>query len=253
MDAGLYIVGTPIGNLGDVSARCLDVLRGASLILAEDTRITRRLLDRYEIRTPLMSCHRFSEAARAGEVAARIGGGQAVALVTDSGMPCVSDPGARIVRACRDAGARVLVVPGPSAVPSALALSGYGGGGFSFGGFLPQKSGARRRRLETLLARDEPIVLFESPFRIHRLLDELAALAPDRRACICREMTKQFEETREGPVLHLRDLLAGQKGRGEYTVVIAPAERPRGGTEREEEPDRPDDQGEADGPGAADV
>lgn len=227
MDAGLYIVGTPIGNLGDVSARCLDVLRGAALILAEDTRITRRLLDRYEIRTPLMSCHRFSEASRADDVAARINGGQAVALVTDSGMPCVSDPGARIVRACRAAGARVLVVPGPSAVPSALALSGYGGGGFTFGGFLPQKTGARARRLASLLSRDEPVVLFESPFRIHRLLDELAAMAADRRVCVCREMTKQFEETVEGPVPEIHAALAARKGRGEYTVVVAPpAETP---------------------------
>jgi 16S rRNA (cytidine1402-2'-O)-methyltransferase len=223
MDAALYLVGTPIGNLGDVSARALDTLRGAALVLAEDTRISRRLLERYEIRTPLMSCHRFSEASRADDIVARIAGGQAIALVTDSGMPCVSDPGARIVRAVRASGARVIVIPGPSAVPSALALSGYGSGGFSFAGFLPQKSGARARRLADLFTRDEPVVLFESPFRIHRLLDELAAAAPTRRVCICREMTKQFEETVEGPALQLRDALAARKGRGEYTVVIAPA------------------------------
>jgi len=224
VDPALYIVGTPIGNLGDVSARALDTLRGASLVLAEDTRISRRLLQRYEIRTPLMSCHRFSEASRADDVVARIAGGQAVALVTDSGMPCVSDPGARIVRAVRASGSRVLVIPGPSAVPSALALSGYGSGGFSFAGFLPQKSGARTRRVAELLARDEPVVLFESPFRIHRLLDELATAAPARRVCVCRELTKQFEETVEGPALQLRDTLAARKGRGEYTIVIAPAD-----------------------------
>lgn len=223
MEAALYIVGTPIGNLGDVSARSLDVLRGAVLVLAEDTRISRRLLDRYEIRTPLMSCHKFSEAARSAEVAARVAGGEPIALVTDSGMPCVSDPGARIVRACREAGAKVLVVPGPSAVPSALALSGYGGSAFSFGGFLPPKSGARARRLAELAARDEPVVLFESPFRIHKLLDALAAAAPERRICVCREMTKQFEETVEGPAVQVRDLLANRRGRGEYTVVLAPA------------------------------
>lgn len=222
MEPALYIVGTPIGNLGDVSARVVETLRGAALVLAEDTRITRRLFDRHDIRSPLMSCHRFSEAARADDVAARVLGGQAVAMVTDSGMPCVSDPGARIVRACRAAGARVLVVPGPSAVPSALALSGYGGVGFTFGGFLPPKSGARARRLAALLSRDEPVVLFESPFRIHRLLDELAATVPGRRVCVCREMTKQFEETVEGPVPDVRTALAARKGRGEYTVVVAP-------------------------------
>lgn len=223
MDSALYIVGTPIGNLGDVTLRAVETLRSSSLILAEDTRITRRLLARFDIHAPMRSCHKFSEAARADEVVSKILGGDAVSLVTDSGMPCVSDPGARIVSACRAAGAPIRVIPGPSAVPSALALSGYGAGGFSFAGFLPHKSGARARRLTELLARDEPVVLFESPFRFHRLMDELAAADPRRRICICREMTKQFEETIEGPAGELHTALAERKPRGEYTIVISPA------------------------------
>lgn len=222
MKPGLYVVGTPIGNLGDVSARAVDTLRQAALILAEDTRVTRRLLERYGGSASLMSCHKFSEASRAAAVAQRALA-EVVALVTDSGMPCVSDPGSRIVRACRAAGARVVVVPGPSAVTAALALSGYNADRFSFGGFLPSHGRQRERRLADLLAREETIVLFESPHRIRRLMDEIAQAAPDRRVCLTREITKLFEETVEGSAADVRRRIWERPPRGEYTVVIAAA------------------------------
>jgi len=221
---GLYIVGTPIGNLGDLSARAAETLRAAALIVAEDTRVTSRLLDRYAIRAPMIAAHKFSEAARADAIIARARQ-EPVALVTDSGMPSVADPGARLVAAARRAGVRVTVVPGPSAVTAALALSGYGADRFVFGGFLPSHGEARRRALCELLACPMTAVLYESPHRIGRLLDELAELAAERRICICREMTKLFEETAEGPAAEVRDQLRSRRPRGEFTIVIAPLPR----------------------------
>ncbi len=219
MEPGLYIVGTPIGNLADMSARAIQTLR-----VAEDTRVTRRLLERHGIHAPMISAHKFSEAARADEIVARAAR-EAVALVTDSGMPCVSDPGARLVAAARRAGVRLCVVPGPSAVTAALALSGYGADRFVFGGFLPSHGEARRRTLRELLAIPMTLVLYESPHRIGRLMDDLAELAADRRVCVCREMTKMFEETAEGPVAEVRERLASRPARGEFTVVVSPPPR----------------------------
>jgi len=226
--AGLYVVGTPIGHLGDVTLRALETLRAADGVLAEDTRITLRLLARYEIRAPLWSCHKFREASRVEEVLARIRAGGVVALVSDSGMPGVSDPGARIVAACRAAGLPVTAIPGPSAVTAAVALSGFEGAGFHFGGFLPRKSGARARRLAELAAGSDPVVLFESPFRFLRLLDEIETYLPGRRVFAARELTKRFEELRLGTPAELRAAYAGRAIRGEFTIVIEPAARRSG-------------------------
>lgn len=222
---GLYVVGTPIGNLSDISARALDTLRSVAAILAEDTRHTRKLLSRYDIHTPLISCHRFNEASRSDAVLDRIRHGAALALVSDSGMPGVSDPGAHVVSACRRADLPVYVVPGPSAVTSAIALSGYGGKGFVFDGFLPHKSGARRRRLGELLSGEWPVVLYESPYRAMKLMTELNDLAPDRELYVGRELTKRFEESTFGLP---GDILAAYEGRaikGEWVVVIAPSSK----------------------------
>lgn len=221
MDPGLYVVGTPIGNLADISARALETLREAAIIVAEDTRVTRRLLERYGIHAHLLSAHKFSEAARAEEIIVRASRA-AVALVTDSGMPCLADPGARLVAAARRAGVRLVVVPGPSAVTAALALSGYGADRFVFGGFLPSHGQVRRRVLRELLAIPMTLVLYESPHRICQLLDDLAELAPDRRLCVCREMTKLFEETIEGTIAEVRQQIANRRVRGEFTVVVQP-------------------------------
>jgi 16S rRNA (cytidine1402-2'-O)-methyltransferase len=220
MQPGLYIVGTPIGNLEDITPRALQALRDVEAILAEDTRHTAKLLQRYEIRKPMVSYHKFNEAARVDQVLERIRAGAALALVTDSGMPAVSDPGARIVEACRRGGLFVSVLPGPSAVTSAVALSGFSGAGFVFGGFLPHKAGARRRRLVELLATGMPVVLFESPYRILKLLGEVEAVAGDVRVYVGRELTKHFEESLWGTAAEIRARLEGRAIKGEFVVVL---------------------------------
>ncbi len=220
MEPGLYVVATPIGNLEDMTLRGLDVLRGVSLIVAEDTRMTRRLLDRYEIRKPMLSCHKFNEASRLGDIASRIRQGEAVALVSDSGMPVVSDPGARLVRACRENGVPVTCLPGPSAVTTAVALAGLPSGAFLFGGFLPVKPGRREKSLRAWMASGVPVVLFESPHRLIKLLDLLETIAPDVRIFIGRELTKKFEEALEGTAAELKHAFAGRAVKGEIVVIV---------------------------------
>lgn len=222
---GLYVVGTPIGNLEDITFRAVSILKAAHVVAAEDTRQTRKLLDRYGISTPMLSCHKFNEAARVEQIVARIRSGEAVALVTDSGMPAISDPGSRVVAACRQAGLYVTAVPGPSAVTAAVALSGFGGRGFVFEGFLSHKSAARRSRLGELLHGEAPVVLFESPHRLLKLLEELGDSAPARQVFIGRELTKHFEELLWGTPGELAQRFAGRAVKGELVVVVAPEER----------------------------
>jgi 16S rRNA (cytidine1402-2'-O)-methyltransferase len=229
MDPGLYIVGTPIGNLEDVTARALQALRDVDAILAEDTRHTRKLLDRYEIHKPMVSYHKFNEAARVDQVLERIRDGAAFALVTDSGMPAVSDPGARIVEACHKAGIKVSVFPGPSAVTTAVALSGFAGAGFAFGGFLPHKPGPRKKRLAALLQGAMPVVLFESPYRILKLLGEIEEVAGACRIFVGRELTKHFEECLWGTAAEIRARFEGRAIKGEFVVVIDGGEAPPAG------------------------
>lgn len=221
MNPGLYIVGTPIGNLSDISPRALDTLRGVEAILAEDTRCTQVLLSRYEIKTPLISCHKFNEASRLDSILGRLRAGAALALVTDSGMPGVSDPGARVVEACHKAGLPVVVIPGPSAVTSAVALSGVRGAGFVFAGFLPRTPGARRTRLSTLATLEMPVVIFESPYRLVRLLGEIGEIYGARRVTVTREMTKKFEECVSGTAADLIGHFGDRPVKGEIVVVIA--------------------------------
>lgn len=239
MDPGLYVVGTPIGHLQDITLRALETLRQADLVVAEDTRHSRILMDRHQIPARLFSCHRFNEASRAETILDRIRAGAAVALVTDSGMPGVSDPGSRIVYACRAAGLPVQCLPGPSAVTAAVALSGMGGAAFSFAGFLPRKSGARRRRLEELAAREEPVVLFESPFRLLRTLEEIEAVMGPRPVFMGRELTKQFEECRVGTPAELRAAFAGRTVKGELVLVVSPSGRRPADEEAEGGPESP--------------
>ena len=221
MEPGLYIVGTPIGHLADVTLRALDTLRGADCIFAEDTRRTRKLLTHYEIRKPLMSCHKFNEAARIQPLVERLGAGEAVVLVTDSGMPCISDPGGRVVSACREAGADVYIVPGPSSVSAAAAWSGLVSGGYHFEGFLPVKRGARRTRLEALADCPLPVLFFESPYRVKRLLAEWGGLCPDRPVFLAREMTKRFEEGLAGTAGDILEQLGERTIKGECVLVSA--------------------------------
>lgn len=223
MNPGLYIVGTPIGNLQDITLRALETLKTAALILAEDTRVTRILLDRHGLTTPMLSYHKFNEAARVDEVLARIRGGMAIALVTDAGMPGVSDPGARIVAACRREKLPVFVIPGPSSVVSAVALAGFEGAGFVFGGFLPHKPGPRGRELLSLATPDVPIVLFESPYRLLKLMDEIERHLGAREVFVAREMTKHFEEGLRGTPAEIKASFAKRAVKGEIVVVIAPS------------------------------
>jgi len=233
MKPGLYIIGTPIGNLEDISGRALKNLCGANIILAEDTRHTRILLDRYQIRVKLISCHQFNEASRGPVAIARIQAGQAVALVTNAGMPGVSDPGARIVNACRKAGLPVTIIPGPSSVTAAMALCGFITGGFHCEGFLPRKEGARKKRMEQLRDEPVPVVMLESPYRCLKVLAELNILAPERDLFLARELTKLHEECLWGTVADIyRRLTERHTGnvvramRGEIVMVLAPAGRP---------------------------
>ena len=220
MDAGLYIVGTPIGNLADLGFRALEVLREADEILAEDTRRTGRLLSRYELRKRMTSCHKFNEQKRVDTIVGAVRAGAAVAMVTDGGMPCVSDPGSRVVRGCREQGVPIVVIPGPSAVSSVVALSGLGEQGFVFLGFLPHKSGARRRALAARAQEPLALVLFESPYRLLKLMGELEEVLPERRVFVGRELTKKFEEGIFGSPGDIRGHFDGRTVKGECAVVV---------------------------------
>ena len=221
---GLYLVGTPIGNLEDITLRALRILRSASHILAEDTRHTRLLLDRHGIRTPMISCHKFNERAREEEILGRMRAGEALALVTDAGMPGISDPGARAADAVRAAGLPVTVVPGPCALSAAVALCGaVESRGFLFDGFLDHKTAARRRRLRELADSACPVVFYESTHRILKLLDEVEEeLGSGRELFIARELTKKFEETLLGTPAALRAHYATHSLKGEFVVILLP-------------------------------
>lgn len=221
MQPGLYLVGTPIGNLEDLTARALATLQGVDLILAEDTRHTLKLLSRYDVHKPLQSSHAHNEARQSEAIVERVRNGAAIALVTDSGMPCISDPGARTVAACRAAGVPVFAVPGPSAVTAALALSGFPADRFVFEGFLPPKAGARARRIEAWAQDDRTIVVFESPYRLLRLLEEIAQALPDRPIFVGRELTKHFEEHLSGTAHEVLQAFEGRTVKGECVVLLS--------------------------------
>lgn len=232
MKPGLYIVGTPIGNLEDITSRALETMRKADFILAEDTRRTRILLSRFQIRAHLLSCHRFNECSRITLVLEQIKAGKAVALVTNAGMPGVADPGSFIVRACRQNHIYVTVIPGPSSVTAAIALSGFGGSGFICEGFLPRKKGARQRRLAELKAMSLPIVILESPYRCLQFLEEIREIFQDREIFMGRELTKLNEECLWGTAAEIKGTFSGKAGgaparavRGELIFVIAPVSK----------------------------
>lgn len=219
----LYLVATPIGNLGDLSPRAVEVLRGVDWIAAEDTRHTRGLLVRFAVSTPLFSAHAHNERARAGEIATRLAAGETGALVVDAGSPGISDPGERVVQAVIAAGGTVRVVPGPSAVIAALSLSGLSTGAFTFAGFLPVKAGARDARLSELLARRETLVVYEAPHRVKDTLGALDRLAPGRPLAACRELTKRHEEVLRGDAARVLAQVSDDKERGEWVLVVAGA------------------------------
>lgn len=223
LQAGLYIVATPIGNLGDITLRALGILRGAAVILCEDTRVTAKLLARHAIATPLLQYHDHNAERMRPVVLERLRRGDAIALVSDAGTPLVSDPGFKLARAAMAEGMRVTALPGPSAVVTALVLSGLPSDRFFFGGFLPVKDAARRRVLVELAALRATLIFFETAPRLAASLAAMAAVFGNRPAAVARELTKLFEETRRGTLselaAHYRD--AGPP-KGEIVLVIAP-------------------------------
>jgi 16S rRNA (cytidine1402-2'-O)-methyltransferase len=220
--AGLYLVATPIGNLGDISLRALETLAAADLIACEDTRVTARLLDRYGIRAPLTPYHDHNAAAARPKILARVAAGAAVALVSDAGTPLVSDPGYRLVQGAHEAGLAVTAVPGASSVLAALAIAGLPTDRFFFEGFLPAKSAARRQRIDALARIPATLILFETGPRLADALADLAHGLGPRPAAICRELTKLHEEVRRGDLDALARTSGASETRGEFVLVVAP-------------------------------
>lgn len=223
MSGRLQVCATPIGNLGDVTLRVLDALRAANTVLAEDTRVTRKLFSRYEITTPL---ERFDEnvaARRTPEIVERLEAGERIALVSDAGTPGVSDPGAHLIEACVAAGIQVETLPGASALLAALVASGLPMRRFFFGGFMPRKAGERRREIERLAGLDATLVWFESPHRSAATLADLAAAMPHRTGALARELTKLHEEVVRGPLPELAEKIAARESlKGEVVLLVAP-------------------------------
>jgi 16S rRNA (cytidine1402-2'-O)-methyltransferase len=217
----LSVCATPIGNLDDVTLRVLDELRSADVVLAEDTRRTRTLLERHAVDAPLLSYHEHNEAARVKELIPRLLAGARVALVSDAGLPAVSDPGTRLVRAAREAGVPVTVLPGPSAVETALVASGLADERYAFVGFLPRRPGRLEALWHELASWRWPVVAFESPRRLPATLQSLAAADPGRRVAVCRELTKRFEEVLTGTAAELAARMH-EPPRGEVTLVLGP-------------------------------
>lgn len=231
--ASLYMVGTPIGNLGDISLRALETLKAVDFIACEDTRHTLKLLNHFSISKPLIACHANDEAKGAKRIVSLLGEGRSVAYCSDAGTPGLSDPGAVLASQARAAGHGVVPIPGPSAFAALVSACGFGGRSFTFDGFPSPKAGKRKSRLEALLARGESFMLYESPFRVKKLLGELAALEPGRRVCIGREMTKIHEQIVVGSAQELFGRLGeaeSQEGpageasripeRGEFAILV---------------------------------
>ncbi len=216
----LYVVATPIGNLEDLSARALRILREADAVVSEDTRTTLKLLSHHGIRKPVIAYFQHSPPRRLGEILERLRQGRTLALVTESGTPGVSDPGARLVDAALRAGIRVLPVPGPSAVAAAASVAGFDADAFHFAGFLPRKPGKRRKALESLRPLDATLILLESPHRVAGTLADMRSVLGDRRLTLCRELTKVHEEVWRTTVGGALERYEREEPRGEFTLVV---------------------------------
>ena len=223
MESGLYIVATPIGNLGDISARALEVLRDADLVAAEDTRHSQRLLQHFGIETPMAAYHDHSDERAAGRILDKLEGGGAVALVSDAGTPLISDPGFRLVRQVQDAGFRVFPVPGACAAVAALSASGLPTDRFLFEGFLPSQASARADRIRTLASERATLVLYEAPHRLEATLQALAeGVGNEREAVLAREISKAFETIRRGSLAELLAFVRADSNqqRGEIVLLV---------------------------------
>ena len=217
----LYVIATPIGNLGDITLRALEILKTVDLVAAEDTRRSGLLLKHYKIDKPFVSYHEHNEAMRTAQLVERLSGGEKIALITDAGMPGLSDPGARLIRECINRQLPFSIIPGPSSILTALVGSGFSTDRFFFGGFLPNKSGGRERELRNAATREETTIFFESPHRLVKTLTAAAAILQDRQLCVARELTKKFEEFRRGTAAELLRHYEAHPPKGEIVVVVS--------------------------------
>ncbi|MFC1540779.1 16S rRNA (cytidine(1402)-2'-O)-methyltransferase [Candidatus Margulisiibacteriota bacterium] len=218
--ATLFVVATPIGNLEDITFRAVRVLAEADLIAAEDTRQTKVLLSRYDINTPMTSYHKFNIKAKTAQLIDLLRQGQNIALVSDAGMPGISDPGYELIRGAIEQGIRVEPIPGPSAAITALAVSGLTTDRFVFEGFLPKKPGKKRKKLEGLKKEAGTIIIYESPYRLVKTLEDIQKIMGERQVAVCRELTKKFEEIVRGKTGEVLEKFCSQKPRGEIVLII---------------------------------
>lgn len=216
----LSLVATPIGNLGDITLRALETLKSADVIACEDTRHSLRLLQHYGISKPLVSYHEHNEARRTAELIEQLVAGKNVAVISDAGLPGISDPGHRLLRACQERGVPYTIIPGPSAVLTGLVGSGFDAEPFYYGGFLPVKSGGREREVAAAGARQETSVFFESPHRLVKTLEAARRLIPESEICVARELTKTFEEFRRGTGAELLAHYEAHPPKGEIVLVV---------------------------------
>jgi 16S rRNA (cytidine1402-2'-O)-methyltransferase len=217
----LYVVATPIGNLGDITLRAIETLKSVDVVAAEDTRRSGMLLKHLGIKKPFISYHEHNEAMRTPELVERIARGENVALITDAGMPGLSDPGLRLIRECIEREVPFTIIPGPSSILTALLGSGFSTQTFSFRGFLPVKSGQRERELRTAAERETTVIFFESPYRLTKTLAACVDIMPDRQLCVARELTKKFEEFRRGAASELLAHYQVHPPKGEIVLVIS--------------------------------
>ena len=217
----LYVVATPIGNLSDITLRALEVLKLADVIAAEDTRHSGILLKHYQIDKPFVSYHEHNEAMRTAQLIERIAAGENVALITDAGMPGLSDPGARLIHECIKRELPLTIIPGPSSILTAVVGSGFSMEKFCFRGFLPVKSGRRERELRAAADHDETTIFFESPYRLTKTLRVCIDIMPDRQLCVARELTKKFEEFRRGTASELLTHYEAKPPKGEIILLVA--------------------------------
>ncbi len=220
MSGRLYIVGTPIGNLGDMSQRAISTLKEVDFIAAEDTRVTMKLLSRFDIHTPLVSYHEHNERSSGERIIERIEAGESCAIVTDAGMPAISDPGEPLVRACHERGITVASVPGPSAVITALALSGMPSERFTFEGFLSAASGERKKQLSELAGEQRTMIFYESPHRLTATLEAMAEAFGEREIAIARELTKLYEQVWRTSLSEAARFYAQNQPKGEFVLVV---------------------------------
>ncbi|PYI75472.1 MAG: 16S rRNA (cytidine(1402)-2'-O)-methyltransferase [Verrucomicrobia bacterium] len=217
----LYVVATPIGNLGDITLRAVEALKSADVIAAEDTRRSGMLLKHFEIKKPFISYHQHNEATRTLQLVERLARGENIALITDAGTPGLSDPGLRLIRECIKRELPFTIIPGASSILTALVGSGFSTEKFFFGGFLPVKPGQRERELQAAAEREETAIFFESPYRLTKTLAACIGVMPDRQLCVARELTKKFEEFRRGSASELLAHYQAHPPKGEIVLLIS--------------------------------